>query len=191
MPEDQMQTKDWIILVNVMATAIGGMLAAWYAYRQKQKQEAREEIRLANEQERLKWEAERAKAEDAHRHRMEELQLATLRQGGAAARAAKKAEEVAKTAKEEIKSSVEESKKERREQMESIAALVEDNTKLTREAIDVSNGYNAKILKAHESVAQVAQLIEGQEKIVANTDTTATNTQKLVDIAKNEPPAST
>lgn len=134
-----MTAQDWTIVIGVLTTSVVTGFTAWTTW--------------ADRRDKRRYEQEKEQAEAAHRRKMEELQMVAIRQGGVAAKEAKKAREVAVQAKQEVITKIEGSAEERRGQFESVVGKIEDNTKYNQAAIETANGVNDKIRSLGEEIA--------------------------------------
>ncbi len=148
-----MSAQDWTILIGVITTSIATIWNLWASYQDRKR-------KSDQEQERLKWADLKEEAEAEHRRKMEELQMVAIRQGGAAAKAAKQAQEAAVVSRREVTQRIEESAKERREQIATVTEKIDENTRVNEEAISTANGFNGKLIKLGESIeARPAQVV--------------------------------
>lgn len=141
-----MTAQEWTVIIGVLTSSV---LTIWTAFTVWSDRRRKSE----QEQERLKWEQTRQAEEAAHRRKMEELQMVAIRQGGAAAKAAKQAQEAAVVSGKAVTLKIDESIKERREQVAVISEKIDENTKVNEEAINTANGFNGKLVKLGEAVA--------------------------------------
>lgn len=134
-----MTVNDWTIVISALTTSVMAGFTAftvWWDRRDKRLAEQKmAELALAREE-----------AEAAHRRKMEELQMVAIRQGGQAAKEAKKAQEAALSSKREVTQKIEASQAERRDQM---AKVIDINTA----ALEAANGVNDKIRSLGEDIS--------------------------------------
>lgn len=142
-----MSAQDWTILIGVITTSVVTVWGAWSAWSDRRK-------KVDQEQERLRWEVTEREAEAAHRRKMEELQMVAIRQGGAAAKAAEAAKKAAIVSGAAVNKRIDESAQERKQQMEAVSGMIEDNTRTNEQAIVVANHFKSKLVDLSEAIAE-------------------------------------
>lgn len=128
--------------------AVNTIAAAWMAVTLYLDRRRRLEAELAQKERDDAMAAKRAQWEEderAHKRRMEELALASVRQAGAAAKEAKQAKEASARGHQKIVETIEASQVERRDQVSDLKAITEKALDLNANALTAANNVNAKI----------------------------------------------
>lgn len=128
--------------------AVNTIAAAWIAVTVYLERRRRLEAELAQKERDDAMAAKRAQWEEderAHKRRMEELALASVRQAGAAAKEAKQAKDAAARGQQKIVESIEASQGERRDQVADLKAITEKALEVNTNALTAANNVNAKI----------------------------------------------
>lgn len=148
-----MTPTDYTLIIGAAVTALLSLWNAVTNWLDKRDRRLALDREAEAKRKELEKQAEWAEAEKAHRRKMEELAVASVRQGGLAAKKAQEAAVIAATAKEEISAS----RQERADQVRDLKEGQDQVKELVKEGINVSNGYNGKIADAGERSAAAVQ----------------------------------